>query len=45
MDFDLAGNKFKLERTKLGEKSEGTDVPMLNEDDEIECKVCTDYIV
>lgn len=39
MELDLFGTKFNLTRTELADKSEGIDIPMLDEEDEIKCEV------
>lgn len=39
MGLDLFGTKFNLTRTELADKSEGIDIPMLDEEDEIKCEV------
>lgn len=39
MALDLFGTKFNLTRTELADKSEGIDIPVLDEEDEIRCEV------
>lgn len=39
IELDLFGTKFNLTRTELADKSEGIDIPMLDEEDEIKCEV------